>query len=122
MVAQRQVHILVLEDDAQYRRLVTRMLEAADFRVTSVEAPSAALSIIDGDEHIDLLLADVGMPAGAPHGLSIGKMAQLRRGRLKVIYMSGSDLGQFALFQGESMVRKPFTSEELIAAVKTALG
>jgi CheY-like chemotaxis protein len=121
MVARPPIHILVLEDDAQYRRVVTRMLEAANFKVTSVEAPSAALSVIDGDEHIDLLLADVGMPAGAPHGLSIGKMAQVRRGRLKVVYMSGSDLAGFALFQGEAMIRKPFTSEQLIAAVKAAL-
>ena len=78
--------------------------------------------LIEGSARIDFLLADVGMPAGTPHGLSIGKMAQLRRPGLKVLYMSGSDLGEFAMFHGEPKLRKPFTTEELIAAVKAALG
>jgi CheY-like chemotaxis protein len=122
MGSQSQIRILVLEDDQQYRRVVTRMLESAGMAVTPVEGSSAALSVIEGSERIDLLLADVGMPAGTPHGLSIGKMAQLRRPGLKVLYMSGSDLGEFAMFHGEPKLRKPFTTEELIAAVKAVIG
>ena len=116
------VHILVVEDDPQYRRLVARMLEAAGYRVTPADGFSAAMSALESSPRIDLLLADIGMPAGSPHGLSIGKVAQLREPGLKVLYMSGSDPADFLLSLGESVLRKPFGSADLVAAVKAALG
>src|SRR5215471_9754557 len=95
-----EVHIVVVEDDPQYRRLVVRMLESAGYRATATDGFSAALSAIESAQHVDLLLADIGMPAGSPHGLSIGKVAQHRKPGLKVVYMSGSDPGDYLLAQG----------------------
>jgi CheY-like chemotaxis protein len=117
-----QAHILVVEDDPQYRRVVVRMLEAAGYRVTPADGFSAAMSAIADSGPFDLLLADIGMPAGSPHGLSIGKVAQLREPGLKVLYMSGSNPADFLLSLGESVLRKPFGSADLVAAVKAALG
>jgi CheY-like chemotaxis protein len=116
-----EVHIVVVEDDPQYRRLVVRMLEAAGYRATAADGFSAALSAIETAAPVDLLLADIGMPAGSPHGLSIGKVAQFRRPGLKVLYMSGSDPGDYLLADGELVLRKPFGSAELVAAIQAAL-
>jgi CheY-like chemotaxis protein len=124
MDEQPERHILVVEDDPAYRRLVVRMLERAGYRVTAVEDFSAAVKVIDGAEPIDLLLTDIGMPEGTPHGLSIGNVAQFRRQGLRVIYMTGDhDVTQFAQFAPDATVlRKPFSNAELLAAVAAALG
>lgn len=58
---------------------------------------------------------------GTPHGLSIGKMAGMRRRSLRVIYMSRSNPEQFALFKDETLLRKPFTAKNLIATIESVL-
>ena len=117
------LHILVVEDDDGYRRLVSRMLTKVGYRVTAAEDFATAIKVIDSPEPIDLLLTDIGMPAGTPHGLSIGKVAEFRRQGLKVLYMTGAhDLANFAQFGPDvTVLRKPFTAAELAAAVAQAL-
>lgn len=117
-------HILVVEDDEAYSRLVTRMLEGAGFRVTAAKDFVTALRVIEGAGQVDLLLADINMPSGSPHGLSIGLMAESKRHDLKIIYMSGSvDPAQIARFAPKAkLLRKPFTAEEMLTAIKATLG
>ena len=117
-------HILVVEDDAAYSRLLKRMLETAGYRVTTANDFTTALPIIEGTEQVDLLLADINMPSGTPHGLSIGLMAESKRQGLKVIYMSGSvDPAQIARFAPNAKIlRKPFQAQEMVAAIKSELG
>lgn len=117
-------HILVVEDDEAYSRLVRRMLEAAGFRVTTAGNFVAALPVIEGTDQVDLLLADINMPSGTPHGLSIGLMAESKRHGLKIVYMSGSvDPAQIARFAPSAkLLRKPFTSQEMMQAIKATLG
>jgi len=116
-------HILVVEDNEPYRRLITRMLEHAAFRVTSAADFAAAMAALDGTDEIDLLLSDIGMPPGTPHGFSIGSVAQRRRQKLKLLYMTGAyDPREFALFSEDATVlRKPFSAAELVAAIEKAL-
>jgi hypothetical protein len=120
---QRDASILVIEDDEAFRRVVVTILERGGFHVLSVRDFAAAIEIIESDQRIDLLLTDVGMPAGTPHGLSIAQMAKTRRPRLKVLYMSGSyDSGQIgAMIDGALFLSKPFRPERLIQTVETAL-
>ena len=116
-------HILVVEDDESYRRLIARMLENAGFRVTGAADFAAAMAVLDGAEEIDLLLSDIGMPPGTPHGFSIGSVAQRRRQALKLVYMTGDyDPTEFALFSEDATVlRKPFSAAELVKAIEKAL-
>ena len=117
-------HILVVEDDEAYSRLVKRMLESAGFHVTLARDFVAALHVIEGSEQVDLLLADINMPPGSPHGLSIGLMAASKRHDLKIVYMSGSaDPAQIARFAPKAKIlRKPFTIQELMDAIGATLG
>src|SRR5713226_9766055 len=107
-------HILVVEDNESYRRLIARMLEDAGFRVTGAADFAAAMAVLDAAEEIDLLLSDIGMPPGTPHGFSIGSVAQRRRQQLKLLYMTGGqDPKEFALFSEDATVlRKPFTAAD----------
>jgi CheY-like chemotaxis protein len=117
-------HILVVEDDRTYERVVRLMLEAAGFRVTTAQDFVTALPIIEDSEHVDLLLADINMPSGTPHGFSIGLMAESKRHGLKIIYMTGSaDPKEIARFAPHATIlRKPFTKQEVVAAIEAALG
>ncbi len=116
-------HILVVEDDLSCRRLVTRMLEDAGFRVTAAADFSSAIEVIEGNDHVHLLLSDVHMPAGTPQGLSIGRMAQLRRPRLAVVYMTGAyDPARLSAEVPEARVlMKPFTTAVLLGTIEAAL-
>ena len=117
-------HIVVVEDDESYSRLVRHMLEAAGFRVTTARDFVTALPVIEGSQHVDVLVADINMPPGSPHGLAIGLMAESKRQGLKIIYMTGAaDPAQIARFAPNALVlSKPFTSQQLLAIVTTALG
>jgi CheY-like chemotaxis protein len=116
-------HILVVEDDESYSRLVKRMLESAGFHVTLARDFVAALHVIEGTEAVDLLLADINMPPGSPHGLSIGLMAASKRHDLKIVYMSGSvDPAQVARFAPQAkLLRKPFAMQELMEVIGATL-
>jgi CheY-like chemotaxis protein len=125
MGASEAKHILVVEDDAAFRRLVARMLAGAGFKVTLAEDFRAAMQILDGADAIDLLLADIGLPQGTPHGLSLGCAARVHRPALKVLFMTGDqDPAKFALYAPETtaVLAKPFTAEQLVAAVTSILG
>jgi CheY-like chemotaxis protein len=116
-------HILVVEDNESYRRLITHMLENAGFTVTGAADFAAAMAVLDSAQEIDLLLSDIGMPPGTPHGFSIASVAQRRRQQLKLLYMTGAyDPKEFALFTEDAIVlRKPFAAAELVKAVEAAL-
>jgi len=116
-------HILVVEDNASYRRIVVRLLERAGFAVSEAPDFAQAMKVIEGPLPLDLLLSDIGLGAGAPHGFSIGSIARARRPALPIIYMTGGeDAAQFSLNAGDSIVlRKPFSADQLIATIRQAL-
>jgi two-component system cell cycle sensor histidine kinase/response regulator CckA len=120
---EKSAHILVVEDDQAFRQLAGRMLERAGFRVTLAADYVDALKKVETDGSIGMLLMDIGMPPGTPHGIAIAKMSQLRQVRLKVVYMTGSDAAEQAQYtEGVPVLQKPFTSEQLIATVRLVLG
>ena len=116
-------HILVLEDDDAYRRLVVRILKGAGFDVLEARDFASAIALVEGAQRIDLLLADIGMPAQTPQGMSIARMSQIRRHGLKTVYMTGGDAKACAFYaNGETVLQKPFTAAVLVEAVSAVLG
>ena len=116
-------HILVVDDDLQFRAVVGRILENAGFHVSAAADFSAAIKIIEGNQRVHLLLTDVGMPAGTPNGVAIGRMARFRRHRLPIVYMTGSyDTAELSAVEPHvPVLRKPFTIRELLKTVDVAL-
>ncbi len=124
MIDQKTRHVLVVEDEEAFRRMVVRALAGKGYRVSTAEDFESAITMIEQDEPVHLLITDVALWPGQPNGVALGNMALLRRSGLKVIFMSGTYDVRWAAQFGEAaaVLQKPFTVAELTAAVERALG
>jgi DNA-binding NtrC family response regulator len=115
-------HILVVEDDRAFRSLVVRMLKRGGYLVSEADGYAAALDAVEHTPAIELLVVDIGMPAGTPHGVAIGKMSRSRRTQLKVVYMTGGDAeAVIGHADGAPVLQKPFTADVLLATIERAM-
>ena len=115
--------ILVVEDAESFRLLVRELLEEAGFAVIDAAGPDAALALLESAPAIDLVLTDIVMPKVS--GPEFVKRLATIQPRARVVFMSGySDNpmgGVTALGPGAHFVQKPFTMDELMAAIRQAL-
>jgi two-component system cell cycle sensor histidine kinase/response regulator CckA len=117
--------VLVVEDDAALRLVVKKALEAYGYSVIPAEDSviANAMARLRGGI-VDILLADINLP-----GLTGGEYASFLKSinpNLKVLYMSGSMddalVRQHLRNKTATFLQKPFTNQELVLAVKRALG
>jgi CheY-like chemotaxis protein len=115
--------VLVVEDDDTCRDMVTGLLSKAGYKVIGAKDFFHAIEVVESPAQIDLLLTDVIMPAGTPHGIALGRMAQLKRAQLKIMFMSGGiDPAEITLLRdSDRFIKKPFEPQELIEAVDHAV-
>jgi len=113
--------ILVVEDDQMFAYALDRCLREADFEVIRAAGSLEALGHLESGHRLDLLLADLHMPAGQPHGIALSMMARIRRPRLPVIFMSGYPS---LIKEGridEPVFEKPFSLGSLVEAIRARL-
>jgi len=116
--------ILVVEDSASVRKLVTHALAQNGYRVLEASTPIQALQILhQSDRPIDLLLTDVILPEMSGRILAdrMREQGKVRR----VLFMSGyeDDLvaRQGVLHEGVRLLQKPFLEPELLREVRFSL-
>jgi len=116
--------ILVVEDNAQLRRVAERQLTELGYTVREAESAMPALAILSGPEAVDLLFTDVVMP-GVMDGLDLAYRATQMRSDLKVLLTSGFPGGQGADQRVADspfrLLSKPYSLRELARAVRTML-
>jgi PAS domain S-box-containing protein len=114
--------ILVVEDDAGVRRFTSRVLEAAGYSVHTASDGRAAIEVAR-DVQVQLLLTDVVMPGLSGRDVAT-RLAAIQPG-IRVLYMSGHTekgiVHDGVLEPGIHFLAKPFTSEDLLAAVDAAV-
>jgi PAS domain S-box-containing protein len=114
--------ILVVEDDDGVRRFAVRVLERAGYAVVSASGGAAALEA-DAGAPFDLLLTDVVMPS--MNGREVADRMQARHPGLRTLFMSGHAdkviVKHGVLDAHIRYLAKPFTAEELLAAVDQAI-
>lgn len=118
--------VLVVDDDPDVRRSVSRILDRLGYRVYAAEAPDEALRIALS-EKVDLLVSDVILPR--LNGLALAHTLSSLRPRMKALYISGYDRdelegldeGAVLTQQGVGFLQKPFTPEELGQAAREIL-
>ncbi len=109
--------ILLADDDDQVRAVTAAYLRELGYVV--IEAGGADAAIAMNELHpIDLLLTDVVMPG--TDGVALVAALRALRPDLPVLYFTGYDGGHD--LDGEAVVTKPFTADELSLNVLAALG
>jgi two-component system, NtrC family, nitrogen regulation response regulator NtrX len=116
-------HILLVDDEANIRRMLGALLRDEGFTVADAANGNAALLMVDQTDP-DVILLDLLMPPG-PDGLET--LARLReRGRLTpVIMMSGkaqlTDAVRAVKLGAFQFLEKPLTPEAVLVTVRAAL-
>jgi two-component system CheB/CheR fusion protein len=116
--------VLVVEDNAALRRVVTRQLGELGYRVLAAENAAAGLELLDR-QSIDLLLTDIVMPGGI-NGRELARRARQRWPGIKIVFTSGfsearlnGDGGPLAACT--PLLSKPYRKEDLASAAREAL-
>jgi CheY-like chemotaxis protein len=111
----RSLHVLVVDDEAQSREIVSKYLTSDGHQVVTVSGPEKAISRVQ-DRPFDLVITDQGMPGMT--GTDLGAiLKQLWNGQ-QVILMTGFHEPQAPVHaQVDCVLRKPISHGELRRAL-----
>jgi CheY-like chemotaxis protein len=108
--------ILLAEDDTDLSAFVETVLRENGYTVLTSHHGYAALEALQS-EQVDLLLTDMMLPGVS--GDVLAERARAARPDLPVVFMTGSYGLPFVL-PHDRVLRKPFSEDELLAAVAQA--
>ncbi len=120
--APEREHILIIDDEQQARRLMSRILEGEGYSTVAVESAERARERLP-ESSFDLIVCDVDLPGES--GLALIDHALRRDETLSALMVSGLDevtLAEQALSAGAyGYVVKPFSANDLLIGVLGAL-
>jgi hypothetical protein len=115
--------ILVVEDDATVRLIMSDVLEELGYSVLTASDARPAIPLLKSDQRIDLMISDVVLPH--INGRKLAELARSSRPELKVLFVSG--YAEQATFRGDfldagmDMLTKPFALDTLGAKVRALI-
>jgi FixJ family two-component response regulator len=113
--------VAVVDDDRRLLESMESLLESAGHDVRLFPSAEAFLEHC-GFAEIDCLISDIAMPC--MDGVELQRLAHATRPELPVIVVTGCDLTDkviAAMHGNHGFFRKPFSGQELLAAVDKAL-
>ncbi|MEE8371353.1 MAG: ATP-binding protein, partial [Sphingomonadales bacterium] len=117
--------ILVLEDDAEVRQLVSTQLTKLGYKVFEAADGPAALRTLDDHPEIDLMFSDVVLPGGMSGPEAVAAAKKNGHAGLKVLFTSGypeKDVERLRVGDRDiPVLAKPYQRLELAAAIATAI-
>jgi len=120
------VHVLVVDDEADARQLIQRILEDRGATVATAASGEEALRLLQTSQP-DVLIGDIGMPGVDGYQLIRQIRANEKKGRrmpaVALTAFARSEDRKTALLAGyQSHVAKPFDLAELVIVVAGLLG
>src|SRR5262249_35979021 len=111
--------VLVVEDEAGLRQLVSTVLSEGGYHVLTADSAAEALALTAGNPRpLDLLLTDLRL--SGLQGSELANELRKRYAGLKVIFMTG-DPSQTNLGENDELLVKPFTPADLLRKVREVL-
>jgi signal transduction histidine kinase/CheY-like chemotaxis protein len=112
--------VIVVDDEPGVREIMAETLRSAGFAVTEAPDGPTALRLLESDG-AELLLTDFAM--SGMNGAELVRLAREQATSLKVLIVSGhADIQAVDAARADApLLRKPFTAEDLLAAVGVAL-
>jgi signal transduction histidine kinase len=114
--------ILLVEDEPSVREVTAEQLRVLGYQVLEAEDGPSALRQLGGQERIDILISDVGLPGGL-NGRQVADAARESRPGLPVLLVTGyagSALDSL-LAPGMEVMGKPFAMQALAAKVRAMI-
>jgi PAS domain S-box-containing protein len=117
--------VLLVDDDAIVREVLTLSLEDAGYVVLPVDSGPAALIRLEARQRVDIIVSDLTMPA--MDGLTLIRAAQERRPGLPAVLLTGYAGDGAALAVGGaisgafSLLRKPVSGTQLVDRIGALL-
>ncbi|HET6529366.1 MAG TPA: response regulator [Actinoplanes sp.] len=116
--------VLVVDDEEDLRDIIRRMLQRRDFDVlVAGDFEQAIETCRDHTGDIDVLVTDLSLPDAS--GGELSHAATALRPRMGVVYISGLPkdiaVGKGLIADDALLVKKPFTSELLIEALRQVI-
>jgi CheY-like chemotaxis protein len=108
MILTRQPNVLLVEDEALVRAIISAHLRDEGFRVIEAAAAADAIALIEQHLEIDVLFTDVNMP-GAIDGLDLAVEVRRSRPHIHVIMTSGRGVRASAVPAGAVFFQKPYS-------------
>jgi PAS domain S-box-containing protein len=116
--------ILLVDDNPELRAVGRRHLISLGYRVTEAESGPAALALLRGQDHYDLLFTDITMPHGIT-GYQLAASARQLLPGLKVLFTTGNDQpGTRAEPQrpaSGALICKPYRKGDLAVTMRAVL-
>ena len=117
-----QTHILIIDDDIELTKLITRFLENHDYKVSSFDRPKSALTAINKKNTFDLIILDITLPEmdgfqvlrAIRKEFTVPVIMLTARGEVSDRIV-GLELG------ADDYMPKPFEPEELIARIQSIM-
>lgn len=117
-------NVLVIDDEPLVRMLVVDVLEELGYTALEAGDGPSGMKIIDSDQHLDLLITDIGLPNGM-NGRQVAEAARLCRPELKVLFITGyaenTVFNHGHLQHGMQVVTKPFDINILAERIQTMI-
>ncbi len=116
--------ILVVEDDANVRQIVAKILSKHGYKIVKATHGMEAMRIAEqSKETFHLIITDMVMPQ--MDGMELAQRLALSHPRMKVLYMSGYTNLKFNPHEiekiGQHFIHKPFSTEDLLHKVRKVL-
>jgi len=123
-VAPAATTILVVEDNTEVRMVAVAILKSLGYQLIEADTGPAAVEILRGPAHIDLLYTDVIMPGGMT-GVALAREARALRPGLPVLFTSGFAGAQIQDIAGpdrvEDFLIKPVRRHDLAEKIREIL-
>lgn len=115
-------HILVVDDDKNTRRLLTAVLEAENYSVSTAENGEEALAVLD-KTHVDLIVLDIMMPK--MDGYELTTLLRETNNDLPILMLTAKQLPEdkHKGFQSgtDDYMTKPIDETEMLFRIKALL-
>ena len=113
--AQGPVRVVVVEDEEDLRELLVFALEVAKFEVRAAGSLAEARLLLAAERHVDVLIADFGLPDGT--GADLLELCANARPRVCIL-LSGHDARDIPVAGFDVVLTKPVTPEKLVSEIR----
>jgi DNA-binding NtrC family response regulator len=109
-------HIVIVEDDPALRYAYAKLLESQGYVVHQFADYRGVTELFDGGTG-DLLITDILLATGTPHGIALAAMVQLHRPGIPVVFTTGYPDYMPHVPPDSTVLIKPVPHDDLLATV-----